>query len=409
MLTRTLTAATLGVLAVATALTASSAAAPDGDPTCIRGPWLQNNRAGSNPIIRWELDRPGLSMLRLTPEGGKPRRLVSEFLGRMHRVSLEGLTPGARYRYQIFSGAKPVTGEIRFRAAPGASSSFQMAVFGDCGKGNLDQRRVAKILGGSESELVLLTGDVIYGSGELEHYDLRFFAPYAETLPRMNFWPSLGNHDVKTSGGAPLLAMFDVPGNGPRTVQRGRNYAFDYGDAHIVAIDTNTPYDILKSRVLPWLEKNLDASDRRWKLVFAHHPVFSSAKHGGDPRLKKELKPILERAGVAIYFAGHDHTYERTEPIEGVVYVVSGNGGARLYEKTSENDWSARFYNEKHGLTLVTIEGDRLTLVHRNVDGEEIDRAVMGNPVRVPGPPDGEEGEEGEEAPKPDRPKRSPY
>jgi hypothetical protein len=34
---------------------------------------------------------------------------------------------------------------------------------------------------------------------------------------------------------------------------------------------------------------------------------------------------------VDLVFAGHDHVYERTVPIRGVSYVLSGGGGRRLY------------------------------------------------------------------------------
>lgn len=47
---------------------------------------------------------------------------------------------------------------------------------------------------------------------------------------------------------------------------------------------------------------------------------------------------------------GHEHNYERISPIKnekvdqkGVVYVITGGGGAPLYEKKMDNSWSAFF------------------------------------------------------------------
>lgn len=86
------------------------------------------------------------------------------------------------------------------------------------------------------------------------------------------------------------------------------------------------------------------------------------------------------RAKIDIVFAGHDHSYERTRPMDGVIYIVSGNAGARLYPHKNPHDYTERFYNQRHGLTLVTIEGPRLRLRHVNVDGQEIDRLELRKP-----------------------------
>jgi hypothetical protein len=61
--------------------------------------------------------------------------------------------------------------------------------------------------------------------------------------------------------------------------------------------------------------------------------------------------------------------------MQGITYVVSGNGGNRLYAHENPHpQYSEVFYNALHGLTFVTIDGGHLTLRHVNVDGREIDR-----------------------------------
>ena len=62
--------------------------------------------------------------------------------------------------------------------------------------------------------------------------------PYAKLLRFVPFYPSLGNHDVKTDDGAPWLRAFVLPENGPDGVDPERFYWFDYGDARFVALDT---------------------------------------------------------------------------------------------------------------------------------------------------------------------------
>jgi hypothetical protein len=334
---------------------------------------LQDAAAGAI-TIRWELDRAGTSFLEYSSGGEAPRRAASAFEGRKHRVRLTGLRPGEKYRYRVWTKDERVTDEYEFRATPSGPTPFSFAVFGDFGAGTRGQLGVAKLLDESPAEFALLTGDIVYGGGEEENYDLRFFKPYRKALRRMTFWPALGNHDVAYKDGAAALAVFDVPRNGPEEIQAGRNYSFDYGNAHFAALDSNAGSFTLRRVIGPWLERDLAASKQPWKFVFFHHAPYSSATHGENAPMRDLITPIFARTGVDVVFTGHDHCYERTKPIHGVTYVVSGNGGQTLYPRRYVRDYTEVFYNEKHGLTSVTIDGDRLLLKHVNVDGKEIDR-----------------------------------
>ena len=343
---------------------------------CIRGPYLQNCASGSVEI-RWELDRLARSSLEFYSGGETPRKLLSPFDGRKHRVKLTALRPGETYHYRILMGDELASDEFSFRAARTGTDAFTFAVMGDCGAGTKGQKQVAKVLERSAAELVLLTGDIIYGRGEEEFYDTRFYEPYRKSLSRINFWPALGNHDAGSKDGAPLLSLFDVPGNGPAGLQTGRNYSFDYGHAHFVSFDSTANVATLKKSIGPWLSADLRASRQPWKFVFMHHPPFSSASHGEDPRIRDVMVPFFTEGKADIVFSGHDHSYERIRPKDGVMYVVSGNGGQTLYGHKKPHDYTELFYNEKHGLTEVTLDGPLLRLRHVNVDRKEVDHCEI--------------------------------
>jgi Calcineurin-like phosphoesterase len=71
----------------------------------------------------------------------------------------------------------------------------------------------------------------------------------------------------------------------------------------------------------------LAASKAKWKIVFFHHPIYSSGnRHGLDLGLRAKIEPLLAKHGVAAAFAGHDHTYERTRPQQGMQYFAAGTG-----------------------------------------------------------------------------------
>ena len=369
----------LVLLPLAVLACAPLGAQPSGAPECIRGPYLQDSALGA-VTIRWELDRPGASAIEYAAAGQPPARAACEFRGRKHRVRLTGLQPGGRYRYRVYHAGAPASAEHEFRAVPPPGVPFSFTVFGDFGAGTKGQMDVAKLLESSPAEFALLTGDLIYGKGEEEHYDLRFFEPYRKTLARMNFWPALGNHDVGSKDGAAALAVFDVPLNGPKNVQGGRNYSFDYGNAHFAAIDSNASAEVLRDVIGPWLERDMAASTSAWRFVYFHHPPFSSANHGENAKMRDVMVRVFERARIDIAFGGHDHSYERIKPLNGVTYIVSGNGGNTLYQHRNPHDYTAVFYNEKHGLTNVAIDGSKLVLTHTNVDGKEIDRLELRKP-----------------------------
>ena len=109
---------------------------------------------------------------------------------------------------------------------------------------------------------------------------------------------------------------------------------------------------------------------------------------------------LFEKSGVDIVFCGHIHNYQRTYPLrfvasqsangkavssdghvagrwtldtaydgvtrtrpDGIIYIVSGAGGARLYGREQHDDaaswqaFTARFISNTHSLTVVDVDG----------------------------------------------------
>jgi 3',5'-cyclic AMP phosphodiesterase CpdA len=72
---------------------------------------------------------------------------------------------------------------------------------------------------------------------------------------------------------------------------------------------------MLDKRQLEWIEKELAGSGSEWKIVYFHHPLYSSgARHGSDLTLRAVLEPLFVMYGVSVVLAGHDHFYERIKP-----------------------------------------------------------------------------------------------
>ena len=341
-----------------------------------REPYVQEVSATS-ATIAWVGWQPGVGRVEYGRRPG-PEGVVTDLrVLRRHAVTLHDLAPDSTYYYEIEKddGSRAAGS---FRTAPvGAGSSFVFAVIGDSGDGGTSQMAVAGLLERSVPDLVLHTGDVVYPSGRQRHYDRRYFAPYGKLIGSVPVFPVPGNHDVKTKNGAAYLENFHLPFGDPGG--GGRYYSFDWGDAHFAALDSelyheDTGADPVEQKV--WLERDLAATRRRWKFVFLHRPLYSSSKHGGDSTIRRDLEPVFVNNGVNLVFSGHDHCYERTLPIKGVTYVVSGGGGKTLYP-AGKSKWTARSVSAHHAV-LVHIEGERLSLEALEPDGAILDHLDFG-------------------------------
>jgi hypothetical protein len=61
-----------------------------------------------------------------------------------------------------------------------------------------------------------------------------------------------------------------------------------------------------------------------------------------------------------VVFNGHDHHYERWKPRGGVVYIVTGAGGAVLYPRKRTDPATAVFSGRKFSFTRIDIAKNTL-------------------------------------------------
>ena len=338
-----------------------------------RDPYVQNVSA-SSAVIAWTSQEPDVGYV----EYGETPRLgrvgTGDRVGRRHAVTLPDLESGSTYYYRVMRTGK-LSEVNRFRTAPSGSegSRFAFAVIGDSGDGKKNQLAVAALLERLKPDLILHTGDVVYPGGEERHYDRCYFVPYRRIIKEVPVFPTLGNHDLEKNAGAAYLDNFHPPRNNPRGTKR--YYSFDWGNAHFVALNSELYHE--DAAVSPeeqkiWLERDLKETDRPWKFVFFHRPIYSSSNHGSDEKIREDLEPVLVRHEVNLVFSGHDHNYERTVSIGGVIYVVSAGGGKMLYE-AGKSPWTA-FSKSAHHAVLVHVDGERLFLEAVKPDGALLDR-----------------------------------
>jgi hypothetical protein len=276
----------------------------------------------------------------------------------------------------------------------------------------------------------------------------KFGAPLLGSIP---LYPVIGNHDADVSKLPDIpdafgaFYFFNIPLTGPGVGEwslplgkdasvaaafrqkvgaqyPGMNvYSFDYGPAHFVMLDSNsyTIKGLLK--LVPWLESDLKGSTQPWKLVCFHAPAFHTSREHFAEQKMRLLEPTFEACGVNVVFTGHVHNYQRSMPFsfapgpggrdpkgrvngeykldetfdgvkdttpEGIIHIVSGGGGAKLYsvdfqktvailKKDHPGNWvpfTAKYYAEKHSFSVLDLSPTEFSLRQINIEGKEVDR-----------------------------------
>lgn len=310
------------LLGVALAALVAPSAASGADPALVRGPYLTKARRTSVTIV-WRTDVAGTSVVRWGA-GTALDQTATGPDGTTHKVRLSGLTPGARYSYRVETGGVALARRRAFRTLdPADDPSFRFAVVGDFGTGSDAEVAVEDRIVLSRPRLLMTVGDNAYSSGSEAELDARVFPQYADLIDHVAINPVLGNHDVGTANGAPSRDAFSL---GPRAW-----YSFDASSAHFVVLDSNVGCITAGCPQYDWLVDDLSRTTQPYRFVFFHHTISSCGPHGTDADLRAAWAPVFAAHGVQVVFMGHDHGYQRSVPIDGVVYVTTGGGGAGLY------------------------------------------------------------------------------
>jgi hypothetical protein len=298
------------------------------------------------------------------------RRRTQQFLIAAFTLALSACSQGAAAPSLEMRPSASATGvQAPQPILPMRQGSVRFAVIGDSGTGDSNQYRLAEQLVGFRKafpyEFVLMLGDNTYGGESALDWEIRFERPYKPLLDAgLKFYAALGNHDTPNQR---LYKPFNMSGE--------RFYSFKPKDGvRFFALDSN----YMSPEQLQWLEKELAASGSEWKIVFFHHPLYSSGgRHGSDMALRDQLEPLLVKYGVNVVLAGHDHFYERIKPQKGIYHFVSG-GSAKLRRGDIEkSSLTAKGFDQGYHFMAVEIAGDEFHFHVVSDLGKTVDSGVI--------------------------------
>lgn len=245
--------------------------------------------------------------------------------------------------------------------------TLKFAVIGDSGTGNRNQYRLAKVFTDMHQrfpyEFVLMLGDNMYGGEDARDFRRKFERPYKPVLDKnVKFYAALGNHD---STNQRMYKLFNMNGERYYTFRPKMGVRF-------FALDSN----YMDRTQLQWLEKQLATSGSDWKIIYFHHPLYSSGRHGSDEALRVQLEPLFLKYGVDVVFAGHEHFYERLKPQKGIHYFISGGAG-KLRRGDAGGPYSAKAFDQGYHFMILEIDDDRMHFQTISEAEETVDSGVF--------------------------------
>jgi acid phosphatase type 7 len=225
-----------------------------------------------------------------------------------------------------------------------------------------------------------------------------------------------------------------------QTYPRMANYSFDYGNTHWTVLDADPYVDWTDPVLRNWVAQDLaHAAGATWRFVMFHQPGFNSSREHFTEQQMRLMSDVFEAGNVDLVLMGHVHNYQRSYPLtflptltgdpkvaidgtlhapdwyrahghlpftidgdftldhafdgvrrtvpKGIIYIVTGGGGAELYNPEQTGDrasWQAftyAFEATQHSMSEIDVKGRTLAFRQIGADGSIIDHFTITKPV----------------------------
>lgn len=355
-------------------------------PRVVLGPMVQRVTGDAATIVV-ETDLPSEATIEVGPAGAA--RTWTSARARRHEFALTDLRPGAQ-RYQVaLDGVALPAAELH--PLPGPTEPLRLAIYGDVRGGHAVHAELVAAIMREAPDAVLATGDMVLRGSDLGDWQ-RFFAVTAPMLASVPLYPAIGNHDLGRAGADRRRAIdwFALPPAPPGRPEGTYWYSVDLGGeasgrgaVHVALLDSNA---YQRPEQAAWLDDDLGAARARGAralIVVTHDGPFSRGSHRGNALAVRTIQPVLARHRVTLLAAGHDHLYQRGI-VDGVRYVVSGGGGAPLYDvscgsrgkRACAPDGMA-FVARAHHIVVLTISATTAELCARKADSSLLEPCTV--------------------------------
>ncbi len=387
-------------------------------PALVDRPFV---RIGCSPTDLGQRIPARLSVLRTPyesftgPRNGLPPVHPTDLEQYYLTARIDHLTPGRTYFYTVgHDGYDPAAhpelgGPASFRTAPAGREKYTFTAFGDQDV-NVDSLAMTAAIRRQAPAFHLIAGDLSYANGNgVGHVTDWGFDPRAwDTYFQLNDFVSaslpwqavVGNHELEPwysgDGYGGYRERFALP-----DAEQTTYYSFTHGNVAFLALDANdVAYEQAASlgytagAQTRWLTRRLAAfrADENIDFVVAyfHHCGYCTAPaHSSDDGVRGTWGPLFDQYAVDLVINGHNHLYERTDPLKagratakapigstvtttthGTTYIVAGCAGDSHYNFDVPDSYqgavhdvdsvTSTTHNPAGGKTAETVEWSRV-------------------------------------------------
>ena len=261
-------------------------------------------------------------------------------------------------------------GTIAERCKAAKVDSYTFVAYGDTRSDATTHAAIVAEIVGLHPEFVLQSGDLVdHGKSVSEWAE---FDAIESPIKKAHiaYYPARGNHDLGDFYLSHVTEKYDS-GN-------GFYYAFTRHNARFIIVDSFEDYDPTSTQY-HWLEGELSKAQKAAQNTFVmfHESPFSVGPHGSTPEAQQYLHPLFAKYKVSLVICGHDHLYYRTKR-DGVNYIITGGGGAPLYEADNANiAIPGDVYKSVHHVVLLTVKNGVISGRAIAEDGSVIDQFTL--------------------------------
>ena len=270
----------------------------------------------------------------------------------------------------VWAIATPHVEDPRVLRRPASEKLWSFGFVGDTQLGEGIVETVFDRFEKADVDFVLHLGDIVDDASSDEQWD-----EVISAARRHKIWlrPVVGNHDR-------------LIGTSDRGETRFQEFFPELSDTFYRFSHRGLTFVMLNSErlLMPGSEQgqflaNELATLASTSIVCLHRPVFTCGHRDLANQFLRRiwLHARLVGTPARLVLSGHHHYYDRTKPLDGITYVVSGGGSHKLYPAATTDRTTATFRAGVNHYGLVDVYADQLDARVLDLDGNEIDRFAI--------------------------------
>ncbi|CAA2955436.1 purple acid phosphatase 5 [Olea europaea subsp. europaea] len=268
--------------------------------------------------------------------------------GFIHHATVRRLKYDTKYIYEL--GKHNTTRRFHFTTPPqvGPDVPYTFGVMGDLGQTYDSNQTFEHYVANRKGQAVLFLGDLSYAD-DYEFHDNRRWDSWAKFVEKsVAYQPwiwTAGNHELdyapeieENTPFKPYMHRYHVPYKASQSTSP-LWYSIKRASAYIIVLSSYSAYGTYTPQY-NWLQQELPKVNRAetpWLIVLLHSPWYNSNNYhymeGESMRVMFESWFVQNK--VDLVFAGHVHSYERSERISNTKYNITNNLGTPMKDASA--------------------------------------------------------------------------